>query len=168
MMEVISKKINMVNLPPCPNIMIKVLSILNKEDFDFSEIAGLIRLDPSITASCMSLVNSAYYGLANKIDSVDKALIVIGKQNVMKIVLMISVQRLKFGEKRSISKDLWKHSVQCAISSEVIVPILRKRKVINYNYSMDNVVFTACLLHDIGKMFLDLVVDDANIKIDKI
>ncbi|MBI1396720.1 MAG: HDOD domain-containing protein [Betaproteobacteria bacterium] len=72
-------------IPPCPEILVKVIAEMRREDPDFVKIGNLVTGDVSLAAAVLKTVNSPFFGLRNKVKSVDQALKLLGVRNVKQI-----------------------------------------------------------------------------------
>ena len=135
-------------LPAFPATVHKVTALINNPDSSLSELVDVIRLDQAITANILRMCNSAYFGLRRKVDNVNDAIMYLGKQNVVRAVLAAGMSRF-FKDTpgyESEAKDLWEHAVGVALMSQILA-----RKILKHE---DPQLFTAALLHDIGKIIL--------------
>jgi putative nucleotidyltransferase with HDIG domain len=142
----IGKSLN--RLPAFPATVHKVTSLINNPDSSLSELVDVIRLDQAITANILRMCNSAYFGLRHKVDNVHDAIMYLGKQNVVRAVLAAGTSRF-FKDTpgyEAEAKDLWEHAVGSALMSQILAKKILKRE--------DQQLFTAALLHDIGKIIL--------------
>ena len=135
-------------LPPFPATVHKVTCLINNPDSSLSELVEVIRLDQGITANILRMSNSAYFGLRYKVDNVHDAIMFLGKQNVVRAVMAAGTSRF-FKDTPGYdaeAKDLWEHAVGAALMSQILAEKIFKRE--------DPKLFTAALLHDIGKIIL--------------
>src|ERR1035438_10451994 len=79
------------NLPSPPSIALRLLEVIKKDDFSFSEIAEIIQYDPALTAKVLRVVNSAFYSLPSKIGSIERALTIMGVHVVKNIVFSFTL-----------------------------------------------------------------------------
>jgi putative nucleotidyltransferase with HDIG domain len=137
------------------------MSILESPDSSVSELAEVIKYDPSLTANILKICNSAYFGLSREINSVQHAVNLLGMNQVADLVLMSSAAKnLKKGQEGYDLKEgeLWRYSV----SSALLARDLAAKKGQKDNHF----VFTAALLKDIGKLVLNQYVADSYEKIN--
>jgi putative nucleotidyltransferase with HDIG domain len=142
----IGKSLN--SLPAFPATVHKVTSVVNNPDTFLSELVEVIRLDQAITANILRMCNSAYIGLRHKIDNVHDAIMYLSRQNVFRAVMAAGISRF-FQDRpgyETEARELWEHSVGTALMSQILA-----RKIIEHE---DSRLFTAALLHDIGKVIL--------------
>jgi HD-like signal output (HDOD) protein len=131
-----------------PDVSVK-LNEMAKKGLSFKLIGDLIRKDPAITAKIMTVANSAYYGSASKVKTVNDAISRIGLHSTKQYVDAICNRQLFVtkGEKyMKYAEALWQHSLYCAIASHNVVTLL------DLNLKED--AFSLGMLHDIGKIFL--------------
>jgi putative nucleotidyltransferase with HDIG domain len=136
------------HLPPAPKVVPELLKLPREPDVDSSKVVKLISFDPALTANTLRMCNSAYFAAATPTADLQEAVTRLGFQQVYQLVAAASGARLLAPAQKGYGMDqgeLWKHSVAAAVAAQAIATQL-----------MDdtNVVFTAALLHDIGKIVL--------------
>ena len=137
-------------LPSLPDIVAKVLSVVEDDGSSIREVGDLISRDQAISSQLLKIVNSTFYGLKEKVSSIQHATVIVGLQEVKSLVLTIAAfQTLhEVKSQASLSREgLWKHSLQCSLLGHII-----GQKVGGVN---PETTLTASLLHDIGKLVLD-------------
>ena len=144
-----------------PSVVIKLRQYLSDPDVSFDELAKVIEYDPGLTANLLQLANSAYFGWSGKIKTVKDAITRLGTNRIFQMVLCMSVAPLVRKPVKGYdmeSNGLWKHSIATAICGEQLAMIK--------NIPDSEEVFTAGLLHDMGKILLGTFVeiDDEPIK----
>ncbi len=139
--------INSLKLPSPPAIAVKLLNEVRKEDSSFEELSRIISSDPALTAKILSLVNSSFYALPYKVDSLEKAVSIIGVDALKNIALsfMIATNLMKSKEKGFDFMHFWRRSVTNAVTAEIFAKEISKKT--------DNTFVTA-LLMDIGVIIL--------------
>ncbi len=138
------------NLPTLPTVAVKINQLTRSLTAGAMEIANVIELDQSIAVKVLSLVNSAFYGLSRKIASIKEAVAYIGTNAISQLVLSLGVIKT-FQEKKGGKFDrnaFWQHSIAVALISREIARL-------NNRHKHPDDVFTAGLLHDLGKVALD-------------
>jgi len=134
-------------LPTLPTIYMKLSHLLNGPDPSIRTISNIISEDPAIAAMVLKIVNSAAYGFRNKIGDLQHAIVILGLNEIKNLVLASSIYKIVKEFKSSSAFDMqafWKHSIGCAIVARVLAE--------TGNLSSPEDVFTAGLLHDIGKL----------------
>lgn len=142
------------NLPPFPMVAQRALVLLNKPEVSIQELVEVVKFDPAVTANILRISNSAYFGLRREIHSLHQALLLLGTQELLKIIIASGATRLfsaptpgYFTERRG----LWRHSVSVALMVDVLSREL--------SLPDQATGFTAGLMHDIGKVVLSLYVE---------
>ncbi|NOQ19513.1 MAG: HDOD domain-containing protein [Desulfobacterales bacterium] len=137
-------------LTPIPPVAAQIMALAEDENSSMSDISDLIIHDPSITASLLKICNSAYFGLARKVESVRDAITLLGLDQIVELVLLNTTAENFKDEPDGYGLgegELWHHAV---LSAHVA-------KVLAENYGAANkkhLIFTAALLKDIGKLIM--------------
>ena len=130
-------------------IAAKVLKLLDDPDSSAGEVEQLFKQDPSLTANLLKLTNSAYFGIPSKIGSVRHAIAMIGWKRLSKLVIAACVSTIT--DRQIPGYDLppgmlWRHSIAVSVTAEGLT---RELKI-----AESEEIFTAALLHDLGKLIL--------------
>jgi putative nucleotidyltransferase with HDIG domain len=139
-----------------PNAALRLIGLLDKADTENDDIVQAIRIDNVLTAKLLRACNSPYFGFSEPISSVDQAVLVLGHQQILHIVLTLA-----FGSTMAVplpcyaveSSALWQHSLTTAMAAEVVANSCAEVNV------ETSVAFTAGLLHDFGKLVMGQVID---------
>jgi putative nucleotidyltransferase with HDIG domain len=134
-------------LPTLPIIYTKLNQLLQSPNATVKMIGSIIAEDQSMAVKVLRLVNSAFYGLPNKIGNLKHAIVILGLNQIRTLVLTTSTLKLFHNLKTTRAFDMqkfWKHSVGCAVAARVLAETASLR-------SPDD-VFAGGLLHDIGKL----------------
>lgn len=138
------------DLPPLPDIVVKLLHASRDPNGSTREMVELIKHDPALTIKVLRLCNSSYYGLPRKINSIQEALVYIGTDTLVNFVLagcLSSFYQQAQGGYGLEKGELWRHSVGCAIASQRIAGERPEDSA--------GLAFTAGLIHDVGKIILN-------------
>ncbi len=143
-------------LKPIPQVALKVLRLMDENRYDVEAIANEIHKDQVITARMLQLANSAMFGAKRSITSLDHAVVFLGQDLLVKLVLTAAVQG--YYEQSIMGYALCKggvyyHSIGCAQVAELLARTTGKEDPAR--------AYTAGLLHDIGKVALDQFVASA-------
>lgn len=136
-------------LPSLPEVYLRVSAQLEDHDCSIEQIGITIQNDPSITSRILKLVNSGYLGISRDILSVVEAVELLGRERC-KHILIGSVVRGVFGagENPAFSMQVfWQHSIRTALIARHLARECRLRVE-------PEVMFTAGLLHDVGRLLL--------------
>ena len=150
----IMKKID--SLKPIPQVAHKIMSIVEDPESSLPDLSKVIGYDSAVTANLLKVANSAYFGRPGKFDSVHQAIVYLGMDHVVDLVLLSSgADNLKPEQTGyDLQKgDLWKYSVLSALIARELAE--------NKGIGKTHLIFTATLLKDIGKVILDQFVGDA-------
>ncbi len=143
------------HLPPFPAVAQQALTLLNQPEVSLEELVEVVKFDPAITANILRISNSAYFGLRREIHSLNQALLLLGTQELLKIIVASGVTRLFAHATPGYFPDrhgLWRHSVSCALMADLLARELGGAE--------RTASFTAGLLHDIGKLVMSLHVKE--------
>ena len=135
---------------PIPQVALKILRLIENEEYEITALADEIRKDQVISARTLKLCNSVAFAGRNRVESIDQALVYLGMRLFVKLVVAASVNEF-FGHSGlgySLCKGgLYHHAVGTAIVAE---------KLAEYSGAVGTgIAYTAGLLHDIGKVVLD-------------
>ncbi len=152
-LEHILKRIQV--LPPLPTSAMRVIALTKNPATSAKELEHVIGQDPALAASMLRQANSAYYGYARRISSLQEAIVILGFQAIQGLAMASAVapylktQLVGY----EIEQDgLWKHSMITAIAAK---NLCQKVKL-----PYGDVAFTAGLLHDIGKLVISIYVQE--------
>ncbi|HUD49599.1 MAG TPA: HDOD domain-containing protein [Candidatus Baltobacteraceae bacterium] len=148
-MQAVDDYINRVRfLPPAPRIVPELMKLLKQTDLDSSKVVKLVSYDPALTANVLRICNSAYFGAATTTCDLQEAVTRLGFQQVYQLVTAVMGARMLGASQPGYGLDdgeLWKHSIAVAVTAQMMA-----RKLSDD----ENLIFTAALLHDIGKIIL--------------
>ena len=137
-------------LRPIPPVAAQIMSLAENENSSLAEIADLIVHDPSITASILKICNAAHFGLSRRIESVQDAIVLLGLDQIVELVLLNATAENFRDEPDGYGLgegELWKHAVISAYAA--------KRLAESHGFvSQKHLIFTAALLKDIGKLIM--------------
>ena len=139
------------NLPPVSQAALKLVNLLEQASISNDEIVEVIKCDNVLTAKLLRACNSPYFGLDDPVASVDQAVLLLGHQQILHIVLTLA-----FGSAMVVplpgyaveAEELWRHSLMTATAAEIVAAEAGEMNV------EAPVAFTVGLLHDIGKLAL--------------
>lgn len=125
------------------------------------DIAKIIIEDQGLTARILRLANSPMFGYYSKVDSITKAVTIIGTQQLRDLALASSVMDVFKGIPEDLVNmgDFWRHSIACGIIARSFATYLRENNVERF--------FVAGILHDVGQLILCTAVPDTAARIMK-
>ncbi len=65
-------------LPALPQVFLELQQAINAKNTSADDLASIISQDPSLTAFLLRMVNSAFYSLPMQIDTISRAVTVVG------------------------------------------------------------------------------------------
>jgi len=143
--EIVDKVEDLIALP---DTAVRLNALLTDPDASTGEIAEVLRLDPALCGRVLRAVNSAYFGLRARVDTIPRAVSIIGTGELHSLVLASSAaQALENISSELVSMQaFWEHSVRAALAArafaEKTLPRHRER------------VFLSALMHDVGQLVL--------------
>lgn len=161
-------------LPTLSPIATRLLELGSDASSDIRQIVRLIESDPALTARILALCRRSHLGLGDRITTVHRAVVMLGLDAVRAAVLSVSVYELlrptesepawtssldvPFSDAARAASaatmdrfGLWKHAVAVACAAELIAARHRRERI------PPEEAFVAGLLHDLGKLVLDLM-----------
>ncbi|MGX9864054.1 HDOD domain-containing protein [Pseudomonas sp. HN2] len=79
-------------MPAQPQIMVDLQMEQYMPDPDLEVIAKLISQDPGLSGALLKIVNSPYYGLSNKITSIQRAVNLLGSRSIINLINAQSIK----------------------------------------------------------------------------
>lgn len=90
--EQIQQALQGISVPPQPQIMVDLQMEQYMPDPDLDVIARLIAQDPGLSGALLKIVNSPYYGLSNKIASIQRAVNLLGGRTIINLINAQSIK----------------------------------------------------------------------------
>ncbi len=131
-----------------PKVYLKVKESINDPKVTIDNVALIISQDPNIAAQILRIANSAFFGFATKIESISRAIFIMGLAQLHDIVLATSAVTAFKGISSDLinMKDFWMHSVYCATIARLLA---QKSNVIDSER-----LFVCGILHDLGHLVI--------------
>lgn len=134
-----------VTLPSLPASVGFITQAINDPTSSLADVARAVETDPSISLKSLRLINSAYYGLPHKVNSVDHAVSLLGIKVIRNLVYTATaVDTFQRG-----SEELFRHSATCAL----LMRSFAQTPASGLGIDPDE-AFVYGLLHDVGKIIL--------------
>lgn len=135
-------------LASLPTIFLQVQEALNNPRSSASYVAEVISKDSSLAAKLLKLSNSAFYGYPQKIETLTRAVTIVGTTQLTSLAVGISVVEMFKDLPETINMEsFWKHSLSCGILARLLA------SQCNRNLNEER-FFVAGLLHDLGRLFM--------------
>src|SRR5215510_13064334 len=115
-------------LPSLSSINSALRELLSADQRYTSQVAEIIRRDPSLTARLLRLVNSVYYGLSTPVNNIEEAVFYLGVRQIRQLVMATPIiedfQKLA-GKTPFPWRDFWQHCIGTAMLTREVVGALR-------------------------------------------
>ncbi len=131
-----------------PDVCVRVKEMVEDTNYSAADIGKVVSQDAALTARLLRIVNSAFYQFPSKIETVSRAVTIVGNRELRDLVFAATVA----GIFEKISSDLidiesfWRHAVYSGIFSRIIA---KKCRVLH-----NERLFIAGLMHDIGRLVI--------------
>jgi len=135
------------SFPALPSTVAEVMDVVNNPEGSAKELTQAVLPDQSMCIAILKIANSALYGMPKKVSSLERAITILGFDEIQSIVLSKSVMN-NFGEvfqqNNATIQNFWDHSFTCALAARVVAE--------HFNLSAPGRFFIGGLIHDIGKL----------------
>ncbi len=136
-------------IPTLPVVYQELFSKMNNPDVSVPQLAEIVSRDQALSAKILKLVNSAFYGYKSEINTVNRAMVILGFRTIRNAALAIGVFDYVAGGEAGAMFNLesfWRHSLATAS----ICKVLGRETGIKQQEE----TFIAGLLHDVGKLIM--------------
>jgi putative nucleotidyltransferase with HDIG domain len=136
-------------LPAFPMTIHRVIELLQDDDYAVGDVVNVIKYDQAIAATILKISNSAYFSPRQRIKTLSDAVVYLGQKQLIRAVQTAGISQYfakgakGYGMK---SQELWEHSVAVAVMSQILSRQFYQKE--------DGVLYTAALIHDIGKLVM--------------
>ncbi|HME43808.1 MAG TPA: HDOD domain-containing protein [Syntrophorhabdales bacterium] len=137
-------------LPPVPGVFAELVQLLHNDNVDTRVLSRVIARDPAMSINVLRIANSAFYGLPNKVKTVEHAVTMLGLKEITGLCMACETGRIfkpRPGEKHVNLHAFWLHSVATAVFSRLFSN--------QFRVEPQDQAYLAGLLHDIGQLILD-------------
>jgi len=131
-----------------PAVCIRLNEMVDDPGCSAEDMGRVINQDVALTARLLRVANSPMYGFTTRIDTVTRAVTVLGTKQVRDIALASAAIKTFQGIPNTLvsMQSFWEHSIYCALCARTLaMDCLRRQR---------EAVFVAGLLHDIGKLVM--------------
>jgi HD-like signal output (HDOD) protein/signal transduction histidine kinase len=147
--ESIVQAIESGKVPSPPQILLRLMQLVDDDRSSMSELAKLVEQDAGLAARVLSVANSPSLRRGRELSNLDTCLVALGTRLVRSIATCLSIQSL-FNRGSGVSTpDLslfWAHSL--------VVAELARSLATSFDYPHPDEAYMAGLLHDIGELIL--------------
>lgn len=143
-----------VHLTSLPEIHYRISAMLGSPDYSSEKLGQMIGQDPGLSARLLKVVNSPFYGFPSTVDTLARAITLIGSRDLNDIILATSVTRLFQGIPNNLvdMNSFWRHSVYAAVAARELSTFLPQAE--NEGENGRERCFLIGLLHDIGSLLI--------------
>jgi HD-like signal output (HDOD) protein len=133
-------------LTSTPNVYFQLKKIIDNPVKSLADAAFVIENDPSLSIRLLKIVNSAFYGFPAKIASIERAMGLIGAEELQNLVLgTVVIDRFMKNPTSLMSmSDFWARSIRCGLIAQKIDVFLGKE--------FSETIFICGILHNIGQL----------------
>jgi len=138
------------NIATIPGNAFQIIQMINDPDSSLQAISKLIEQDMSLTTKILKIANSPFIGYVSEVDTVQRALTILGLNQVKNMVLAIALYSafINFKETENFSREkFWQHSFGTGQIARTFANKL--------NIHMRGEEFVGGVIHDIGKIIID-------------
>ncbi len=141
-------------IPSLPLAAAQAIQLASDPEVSLKRLATVIESDPALVSAVLRVSNSAFYRLSDTggIANVTRAITRLGVGEIRRVCLsaaVVSAFPIKAKEPSLDRALFWKHSACCGVAS--------RRLVEGLHIATDGEEFPAGVLHDVGKLILDIV-----------
>ncbi|WP_448374397.1 HDOD domain-containing protein [Fervidobacterium sp.] len=147
---------------PTPDVVVQqIISTASNPNTSAKDLEKVISRDVGLSTKILRLVNSAYYGLPRKITKLSEAIVIVGFKTVRNLALSVFTYSALHSKHTFVDHDkLWSHFMTTAIFSEHVAKSI--------GFMNREEVFLAGMMHDVGKLALDLIFPTYTFELSKV
>ncbi|WUR13693.1 HDOD domain-containing protein [[Empedobacter] haloabium] len=145
----IRNRLLIARLPAMPQILIKLIELLQTDDAGMPELADLIAKDAGMTGKILAVANSSAYQRGNRSVGLEQSLVSLGTDMIKTLVISESVFQTFNSFPHSGGTDLrafWKHALGAAVVARDAARLME--------YPHVEEAYLAGLLHNVGRLAL--------------
>jgi putative nucleotidyltransferase with HDIG domain len=137
-----------IEIASLPEIFLKINEMIDSPRYSAADIGRVVSNDTALSARLLKIANSVFYGFPSQIDTISRAITVIGTRELRELILATSVIRCFKGLPNDLvtMEDFWRHSVCCGLAARSLAKQRGEQLVERF--------FVAGLLHDIGSLLV--------------
>ncbi len=137
-----------IELASLPSVVMTAMEMLDNPKTSASDIGEIISQDPGLTIKLLKIVNSAFYGFPSRIDTISRAITIVGTLELTDLILGSSaIQVFSRIPNRLVNmRQFWEHSLYTAVVARILARYLRAPNTER--------CFVMGLLHDVGSLIM--------------
>lgn len=131
-----------------PDVYLKLREEVDSPKASVQSLSALVSHDISLSAKLLKLVNSPLYGFPEAVDSIERAISLVGIRELSTLAMGITAINYFQGIPPELvdMRTFWRHSISCGILAKILAQHLGEKQVERF--------FIAGLLHDVGRLVL--------------
>ena len=131
-----------------PEVYLRVNQVLDDPESTAAQVSEVVSQDPGLTAQLLRMANSPLYGLSKEVDTVVRAVNIIGTKRLRYLVLATTSLKVFEGIPNDLitMDDFWLHSLYCGLAAKTLAD--------NIKGLQPDALFVAGQLHDIGQLLM--------------
>ena len=139
---------NVLKVAALPAVAMKFGEAIKDPLTSNQDLEKIVSEDSALASKILMIANSALFNFPSKIDTISKAITIIGQKQLSEIILSCSIVAMfKDIPQDVLDMDMfWRHSITVATASRILASARREQNIEQF--------FTAGLLHDIGKLII--------------
>lgn len=138
----------MLKVAALPAVAMKFSEAIKNPATSNNDLEKIVSEDSALSAKVLMIANSALFNFPSKIDTISKAITIVGHKQLSEIILSCSIVAMFKGIPQNVidMDHFWRHSIAVATASRILAAYRHEQNIEKF--------FTAGLLHDIGKLIL--------------
>ncbi|MBT3039858.1 MAG: HDOD domain-containing protein [Candidatus Thiodiazotropha sp. (ex Codakia orbicularis)] len=142
------------HLVSLPDICIRVNQLMGSGNYSSTQVADIISQDADISARLLRVVNSSFYGLPAKIETLSRAITIVGADELRNLVMAATAMRTFTGIPKQLvdMTEYWQHSVTTGVMAQSLAK--------HCNILHSERLFVMGLLHDVGRLVIYLTLPE--------
>lgn len=131
-----------------PAIFHKMMEIINNPYASADDTAAIISTDPALSARLLRLVNSSFYGLSTRVDTISRAVSIVGHSSLMMLTMGTILASSFTGVPASVvdMRSFWMHAFSTGVMAQILAGHANLKNTENH--------FISGLLHDIARLLI--------------
>lgn len=136
------------HLVSLPGVGLRVNEMVNDPSSTVAELGKVILQDPALAARLLRIANSPAYGLSSQVNTITRAVAIIGTQQIRDLVLATSTMNAfeRIPNTLVSMENFWSHSLSCGAAAHLLAEHSKLKHA--------ETVFLGGLLHDIGQLVI--------------
>lgn len=147
----IDAEIKNIKLTVQPTVLASLLNLNDNSDTSFSQLDTIVKADQNMSTMILKAANSSFYSRGNQVSSLQHAIAMLGFRVVRSLAMAANSKSLfETGKYSRFQRYVWKHSTVTGVVSREVAAKIGKKE-------LQEEAFVAGLLHDIGKVILNII-----------